>query len=264
MAEVPITVVNIKNNGGIMLMSMKELEGYDVIGTDGEVGEIDEIYFDNNSWTIRYIVTDTGTWLSSRRVLLSPHSVSRIDKDKKEIHFNLSKDKIKNSPGIDTEKTVSRQHESDLAAYYGWPIYWAGSGMEPIPSYIPLAPIPPDESVHLNKEPKGDPFLRGSEEVIGYNIKADDGDIGHVEDFIFDNDSWMIRYMVVDTKTFLAGKKVLVALPWIKDINWMGSNVRVGLKKESIENSPEYDPDVNIDKDYEERLHQHYDKSMFW
>lgn len=249
-------------------MLMKELETYVVIGTDGEVGEVDEIYFDNQSWTIRYIVTDTGNWLSSKKVLLSPHSVTNISKDKKQIVFNLSKEKIKNSPGIETEKTVSRQRESDLAAYYGWPIYWAGSGMEPIPAYVPLAPVPP---AYVNKDisgsiskPEGDPFLQGSEEVIGYSIKADDGDIGHVEDFLFDTNNWMIRYMVVDTKNFLAGKKVLIALPWIKDINWMGSNVRVGLTKESIKNSPEYDERVPVEKDYEEKLHQHYDKNMFW
>lgn len=251
-----------------MLISMKELEGYIVLGTDGEVGEVDEIYFDNQGWTIRYIVTDTGSWLSSKKVLLSPESVISLDREKKQINFNLSKDKIKNSPGIDTHKTVTRQHESDLAAYYGWPTYWAGSGMEPIPAYIPFMTVPPpaihEKRRETEKVPEPDSFLRGSEEVIGYSIKADDGDIGHVQDFIFDLDNWMIRYMVVDTKNFLPGKNVLIALSWIKDINWIESNVRVALTKESIKNSPEFDPEKPLDKEYEERLHKYYDKNMFW
>lgn len=251
-----------------MLSKIKEFIGYTICGSDGKVGEIDDIYFDDQSWGIRYIVADTGTWLSVKKVLLSPHSVSNIIKEKKEVHFDLTKDKIKNSPSADTDKPVSRQHESELAAYYGWPTYWMGNGMQPSPAYIPIAPVPPtniySEIKKSEEEPKGNPNLRSATEVIGYNISASDDSIGHVVNFIFDQDKWLIRYLVAATKNFLPGKKVLIALPWIKNISWEESSVNVDLKKEQIKNSPVYDPDVQIDKDYEEKLYKHYDREWFW
>lgn len=251
-----------------MLNSIKELLGYNILGTDGKVGDVEDFYFDDQIWVMRYIVAGTGSWLSVKNVLLSPHSVVNIDRDKKEIHFNLIKEKIKNSPSADTDKPVSRQHETELASYYGWPTYWMGNGMQPSPAYIPVAPIPPanihDEINKSEQEPKGDPNLRSSSEVIGYTISALDDTIGHVENFIFDTDNWTIKYVVVATRNFLPGKKVLIALPWIKSISWEDSSVKVDLKKEQIVASPVYDPDKPIDKDYEAKLFKHYDRNIFW
>jgi hypothetical protein len=252
-----------------MLKSMKELEGYIIMASDGEIGEIDEFYFDDHTWKIRYFVVDCGTWLTSKRVLLSPHSIIGFDKDKKQVRFDLTKEKIKNAPGIDTDKPVSRQHETDLAGYYGWPAYWLGNGMEMMPAYVPVAPIPPANLKDImkntaEKEEKWDPHLRSTSEVIGYNIRLTDGELGHAEDFIFEESDLGIRYLVIDTKNILPGKKVLIALPWIKDIIWEESIINVDLEKEIIKSSPDYNPEVPIERDFEQRLHKHYSKNMFW
>lgn len=251
-----------------MLTTIKEMIGYTICGTDGKVGEINDIYFDDHSWIIRYIIADTGNWLTTKKVLLSPHSVTKINKEKKEINFDLTKEKITNSPSADTDKPVSRQHESELAAYYGWPTYWMGNGMQPSPAYIPVAPIPPvnikDEMIKAKDEPKGDPNLRSASEVIGYNIRVVDDSMGHVENFLFDPSAWNIRYMIIATKNFLPGKKVLIALSWIKNISWEESTVFVDLTKDQVTKSPHYDPDIPFDKEYEEKLHKHYGKDVFW
>ena len=67
---------------------------------------------------------------------------------------------------------------------------------------------------------QNDPHLRSSAAVTGYHIQATDGDIGHVEDFLLDDRSWTIRFMVVDTTNWWAGEKVLIAPAWIERVDW--------------------------------------------
>ena len=208
-------------------------------------------------------------WLVDNKVLISPFSIGKPDWNKKEFPVNLTKEQIKNSPKIENDKPVSRQHEIDLAAYYSWPNYWTGI-MEPSVGSIhpfPIINTKTEQEIREmgKKEEHGDPNLRSTNEVISYNINASDGNIGHVEDFLFDNDNWIIRYLIVDTHNWLpGGRKVILALNWIKDIIWPDSTVNVNLTKEEIKGSPEYDPAKPAAREYETALHNHYNKTKYW
>jgi len=251
-----------------MLRSIKALTGYSIIATDGEIGEVSEFYFDDQTWTIRYLIADTGNWLMSRLVLISPEALGKPDWDNKKFPVSLTKKQVEESPEISRDKPVSKQQEFDLTNYYGWPYYWTGmSGGLPGAMPYPAA-MEASTSRDLrdnSSENKGDPHLRSTKEIEGYNIKANDGEIGDVDDFIVDDETWTIRYMIVDTNKWLpGGRKVLISLHWIKDINWLESEVVVDLDKDSIKGSPEYDSDSALNRQYEGKLFEHYSKKRYW
>ncbi len=233
-----------------MLRSLKEVLGYTIMATNDTLGSVSDFYFDDKLWTIRYLVIDTGTWLPGRQVLVSPHALSQPDWETRLFPVLLTREQIENSPSIEMDKPVSRQDEIALQEYYEWPTYW------------PTEEAPAAKAVTIQKE--GDPHLRSTAEVVGYNIQARDGEIGHLEDFIVEDDNWIVQYMVVDTRNWLPGKKVIVAPDWTTAIDAEGSNVYVDLTKETIENSPPYDPSVPVNREYEERLYDYYGRPRYW
>jgi len=248
-----------------VLESVKDLRGCRILATDGAVGALIEFYFDDASWQVRYLVVDTGNWLSGRRVLISPSSIRSLDPRAHTVTVALTQDQIRYGPDIDTDKPVSRQHEAELAKYYGWPAYWAHS------AFIPgvLVPAPPavpsrTELTESLSAESGDPHLRSTNEVIGYHLAARDGEFGHVEDFILDDSTWHIRYMVVDTRNWLPGKRVLVTPQWIESIVWKERKVHLDLLQEAIRKSPEFDVKLPVSREYEERLLDYYGRPKYW
>lgn len=246
--------------------------------SDGELGNIDQFFFDDENWTIRYLVVETSKLLG-RKVLISPISIARKH-ETDGLTLSLTKEQIRNSPGIDTDKPVSRQHEVQYFNYYGYPYYWGGPGLWGGTAYPIGHPTQAQTTEYPNRtsgyagtaattrrqvpNEQGDPHLRSTKEVIGYYIEATDGNIGHVEDFLIDNENWAIRYMVVDTVNWWPGKKVVVAPQWIKDVSWTESRVHVDLSRERIKNAPEYDPAAILDREYEEKLYEHYGSRKYW
>jgi hypothetical protein len=240
-----------------MLRSVKSLVGYKIQAEDGDVGKVNEFLYDDETWTIRYLVVDTGSWLSGRKVLLSPlDTISTPDWALKTFPVDLSKEQVKNSPEINVVKPVSRQQQQELHTYYGWPVYWPSVTPSGLPLVTPAATQKEKEKSSAASE--DDPHLRSTNEVTGYTIQATNGEVGHVEDFIVDDVPWIIRYMVVDTKNWLPGRKVLVSPAWIKNMSWSARKVGVDLSRESIRNSPEYDSSTPVNQEYEMRLCDFY------
>ncbi len=238
-----------------MKRSARSMIGFTMGATDGEIGKVKDFYFDDVTWTIRYLIVETGKLLSERKVLISSQAILTPDWEDETFQVNLTMDQIKNSPDIDTEKPVSRQQELKLYNHYPWNIYWTGraTGMPPVSMYQVLEPEDNDY-----KEPEGDPHLRSTDNVTGYSIKAIDGELGEVEDFIIDDLSWRIDFMVVDTGKWLPGKKVLISPSMIKDISWNLSSVVVTSTVEDVKHSPEYDPKKPVDEVYASMLDDHY------
>jgi hypothetical protein len=114
------------------------------------------------------------------------------------------------------------------------------------------------------EEQDRDPHLRSTKEVIGYHIQAVDGEIGHVEDLIVDDEEWFLRYLVVDTRNWLPGKAVLVAPGWAKRVDWVKRKVHVDLPQEAIRDSPEFDPSRPVNREYEVRLYDYYGRPHYW
>jgi hypothetical protein len=244
-----------------MLRSTKELYGYKIEALDGTIGKVDDFFFDDkgfdNGFVVRYLVADIGSWLADRRVLISPVTIGEPDWSGGMVTVKLKKKDIESSPPYDADKPVSRQHEIDLHNHYGWPFYWTAAAMGGIP---PKAPIKDDK-----EEVSGDPHLRSIKEVMNYHIQAeDDQEVGHVEDFMVDDISWILRYMVVDTRNWLPGKKVLVAPPWIETFKWSESKVYVDLKRDTIKDSPPFAPEAPINRKYEEVLYDFYGRPRYW
>jgi hypothetical protein len=116
----------------------------------------------------------------------------------------------------------------------------------------------------IPSEHPADPHLRSTQEMGGYNIQAADGEIGHVEDFIIDDETWAIRYLVINTHNWWPGKKVLVSPQWIERVSWSESKVFINLPREIIKQSPEYTDDSQLTRDYEAGLYQHYNRQGYW
>lgn len=246
-----------------MLRDSKNFHNYKLHTSEGEIGKIKSFLFDDNHWTIRYFVVSTGGWLAERKVLVKPESLKNFNKNEKTVDVDLTKDQIKNSPDIDVDKPVSRQHEMELHQYYGWTPYWGpiqthGLGVAP-----PAPVVSENVKEDLEQASKGDPHLRNSDEVEGYSIEATDGGIGHVEEFVIDDETYKVHYIIVDTKNWLPGKKVAVAPEWIKDVLWESSTVVVELTKEKIKNAPEYNEE-GITRDFEEELYNYYGHKKYW
>jgi uncharacterized protein YrrD len=245
-----------------MLIKAKTLEGFKLNSFNGEIGQVKEFYFDDQHWTIRYLVADTGDWLTGRQVLISPYVLGDPDQEKQYITVYLTKEQIENSPSLDSSKPVSQQFEMDYHRYYGYPMYWGGSYMWGAYPYIQRDREQWSKSSPAEK--KEDPNLRSTREVSGYHIQATDGEIGHVEDFIIDYETWAIRYLIVDTVNWWSGKKVLLSPQWIERVSWGESKVFINLPREIIQRSPEYIQDNVLIRDYETQLHQHYNRQGYW
>jgi hypothetical protein len=248
-----------------MHYSVKNLEGYAIGATDGDIGKVDDFYFDDDFWTIRYLVAETGSWLLDRKVLISPFALGEVDVSRERLDVTLTMKQVEKSPGTDTDKPVSRQHEEYYLDYYDYPYYWGGPYLWGPTAYPRLSDADRrkrDEKARAKRETY-DSHLRSANNVIGYHIEATDGDIGHVEDLIVDGETWEIRYMVVDTQNWWPGKKVLVAPQWNDRVSWDDSKVYVDLSRETIRNAPEYHPEA-LDREYEETLYDYYKRPKYW
>ncbi|ATC62952.1 photosystem reaction center subunit H [Nibricoccus aquaticus] len=261
-----------------MLRNAKTLERHELLARDGTIGHVKDLYFDDQQWNVRYFVVDAGSWLLSRQVLISPLSVDLPDWEKKILPVSLTKEQVKNSPGIDTDKPVSRQHEATLSDYYGWPYYWSDPVFTALAFAGPMGAMPSAGAVAADAERvlaldqaaagvvghgEYDPHLRNVNALIGHHIEALDGEIGHVEDVLIEDRTWEIRYLVISTGNWLPGKKVVIAPLWISDFNRNGSMIHIDLSRDAIKGSPAYDPQQPVDSGYSGRLHDHYGRPRY-
>ena len=259
-----------------MLRSLKELQGYTISATDGDIGSVHDFYFDDQHWTVRYLVVDTGGWLSGRRVLISPMALGQTDWLDRRLPVSLTRQQVEDSPPIDLAKPVSRQYEVEYFNYYGWPYYWYGPaawGAWAYPNELAAAQTAQAletarqagaTATGTQEQERADPHLRSVKEVTGYRIQATDDEIGHVEDFIADDESWQIRYLVVDTSNWWFGKQVLLARDWIRDVSWLDQKLYVDLTRDQVKGSPAWDPTIPVNRVYEERLYDYYGRPAYW
>jgi sporulation protein YlmC with PRC-barrel domain len=246
-----------------MLRSVKSIQGYSVQTTDGTIGHVDDVYFDDVKWTIRHLVVETGSWLNNRKVLITPFALDRTNWATRTLTVRMSTEKVKNSPLVDTDRPISRQHEAEYFDYHSWPYYWAASGMwGGSPGMMMPALASLESERRAPNHPPGDCHLRSAREVIGYHMHATDGEMGHVDDFVADDESWRIRYMVVDTSNWWLGKKILVAPEWVTAVRWLDRMASVALPREIIRKSPAWNLEIPISPQYETQLVAYYGRHL--
>ena len=266
-----------------MLRNTTDLENYSIKATDGEIGHVKDFFFDDDAWVIRYLVVDAGSWLLSRKVLISPISIDPSNQADRTLPISLTKEQVKNSPSIDTDLPVSRQYEEQTLGYYGYANYWGGAGMwgagmypfAMVPGYGGYAgfggdPVDDEQEMeaHLRAERarhrNDDPHLRSSNEVIGYHLHATDGEIGHVAGYLVDEKTWAIRYLIVDTSNWWMGHKVLVAPEWITGVHWSDRTVSIDLSREAVKAAPPYETDTAWSRQSDTALYGHYGRAGYW
>jgi uncharacterized protein YrrD len=233
-----------------MLSTVKKLHEYAIHATDGDLGRVVDVFFDDETWTVRYFVVETGHWLNSRRVLISPIAVRSTDSNARTLAVDLTREEVAHSPDVNTEKPLSRQRELEYRDYFAWPWYWFIGFSEPYTTVPYPRSLAAETAVQkgeiarreplMKKEPGNDPHLRSAEKIIGYHVVARDGGAGHVEDFIVDLEGWRLRHLVVRTGGWLGGRKVLLSPHWVKDVNWEMSAVHVRLLRNRVGQSKEF------------------------
>lgn len=251
-----------------MLRSLKDLEHYTVSAMDGDIGSVENFLLDDERWIIRYLVVETSgsRILQGPRVLISPIFFRQAEWSTRRFHLALTLDKIKNSPSVDVDKPVSRQHERDYNRYYGVPHYWGYTGLWGMGTYPGVlgSGMWEEAPAEDSDQSSGDAHLRSAREVRGYHIQGSDEVIGHVDDFIIDDETWEVRYLVVDTSNWWFGKKVLVAPHWAIRIGWPEKKVYVDMSRQAIKNGPEWNATAGVNREYEARLYDYHGRPAYW
>lgn len=251
-----------------MVLAGSALKGFAVEASDGRIGIVSDFLFDDTSWQVRWMVVDAGAWLTHQKVLVHPSSIERTDYHHEKISVRLTSQKVKDSPGILSDAPVSLQMETNLQGYYGLDSLWGGgsyfgrysSGMggafESSPPRFDSDLLEADRPSVSRDD--GDPHLRSLGAVVGYYIQAKDGPIGHVENFLVDDATWGVRYLIIDTKNWRSGQHVLMSPYAVREISWTDRDVTLAVTIDQIKGSPTWDPAGVINKDFEMQLHGHY------
>ena len=248
-----------------MLRSLKDLELYTATATDGDIGSVVNFLLDDERWIVRYLVVHTNGIFEGHEVLISPISFRYVDWSTRQFHLALTMDKVQKSPSFEVNMPASREHERGYFRYYGYSPYWGQSGLWGTGAYPGnLATDLRDEASVVQSAASSDVHLRSARDIRGYHIHGTDDAIGHVDDFIVDDESWEIRYLVVDTNNWWFGKKVLVAPHWATRISWDEGNVHVDLSRRAIKNCPKWDPAAPVNREYEVRLYDYYGRPVYW
>ncbi|MGE5309104.1 MAG: DUF2934 domain-containing protein [Deltaproteobacteria bacterium] len=218
-----------------MLINGKSLTGYKLHATDGDVGKLLFFFFDEVNWKVRYLAASAGTWLGRKRVLISPSAVTVHDWANHRFDLSLSKETARTSPDVDTMEAISCQSQDALDSHYG-----------------------------CTSIRRGEANVRSSQEITGCPIESPQGQAGHIDDLIVDDHNWAIPYLVVDTRSWLPGKYVLVPPALIRSVSWEKEMVEVKVDREKLRNAPAYDPSYPISRDYERRLYDFYGVPGYW
>lgn len=261
-----------------MLNAVSSLKGFDIRAQDGSLGTVSDFPFDDSIWKVRWMVVDTGRWLTGRKVLVHPSAVVSAEYGAREINVALTKAQVEASPDILQDRPVSRQMQNDLYGYYGWDPMWGGgmfgagmyggsmyggAGMGaiasplPAPVYFGASAVREAERGDVNRD-DDDPHLRSIAEVTGYHVHATDGNIGHIEDFLVESESWGVRYLIVDTSNWWVGQHVLISPCAVKEVDWSDHHITLDVNRDKVKSSPPWNPADPINGQFERGLHGHY------
>lgn len=248
-----------------MLRSLKEVEGYMVLAANGDVGHVVDFQFDDDYWTVRYLVVETGEFFGGRRILISPISFRRIDWTARHFQLSLALDEVQGCPDIDLHQRVSRQQERDYNQYFRYPYYWEFSGLWGMGAYPGLlTPGMQHGPPAAHSDQSDDVHLRSAKGFFGFNVHGRDETLGQVEDFIVDDESWTIRYLSIDSGNWSWVKKALLAPNWADQVSWTERQVHVDVPRQAIKDCPEWKPTTAVHRDYEAHLYRYYGRPVYW
>jgi hypothetical protein len=243
-----------------MKRSLKNLIGYSIEAKDGTKGSIKDFLFDDDSWTIRYAEADLGKILPGKKVLIPRVFLKDPDWNMGHFPVELTKDEVENCPPLEEHMPVSRKYEEKLNAHYGIDNYWPIAHVPPFgsPSLIkPATPVRVPRKVIDEEEI--DTHLRSFNEVKGYHLECSDKKRGKIDDFIIDVENWQVVYVIADIgHWYTRSKKIMLAVSWMKEINYTGNVVQIDIHSSVLEQAPEFDPSVPANIEYEKKVYDYY------
>lgn len=255
-----------------MFNSISHLAGAHAHAVDASLGPIRDALFDDRRWAIRYLVVNARAWLAEREVLISPYSVKQPLGHERRVQVALTRRQVAASPDVGTELPITRQQERALLRHYHYPEYWHGDGLWPLRS-MPAPELTPLRFTALRAPRSAAPGeeavaalpLRSAGELFDFEVHMEGGTLGQVQDVVFDDENWLIRYLVVDTRGWWPlGRKVLVALHWVDRIDWARQRLHVTLTRDQVRASPDYQDVASIHRGYEVKLHANYLRAGYW
>ncbi len=248
-----------------MLRSLKELKGRTITAVDGEVGQLVDLLLDDERWAVRYLAVDAGGLVVGRHLLLSPRCLTApldpAGASGTTLEISLTREQLRSSPSVDADEPITHPKESDYLRYYGYSSCWAYPGVWGVGG--PPGPLSTAGHADATSAPATS-HLRSATDVLGYQLEGTDGAIGHIDDFLFADESWEIRYLVIKTGSWCRAKRVLLAPHWARSIDWAERCVRIDLTREAVEQSPAWDGVSEPQREYEARLHRHFGRQAYW
>lgn len=247
-----------------MLRSLQNLYDYQINATDGSVGWIKDFLFDDQKWELRFLIA--SPWLFGQDVLLAIRTIGPLDRHNQTLPIRLTMKQIIESPDIHSQIPASQRDILEQTPYHEWPSYW--TGFDTLLAEHPALTLPvktqPAETPAEGHAPGEGNHLQSARDTQGLHIAAIDGGIGHLEDFIVNVENWRIRYLVVATKNWLPGSKVLISPKWIRSINWTEEKIHIDHTVQEVRNSPPFDPAEPINRAYEQVLYDYYGRPHYW
>lgn len=254
-----------------MLLDLSTIRKHSVAASDGDIGTVSDILFDDATWMIRWLVVDTGHWLTGRKVLLPPSALGHAEPSDRTFPVRLTRAEVEASPALDSHRPVSRRFETSTYDHYGWSPYW-GSGYYLGGYGMGLSGYGMMEGVGMRSDPEVqrreedlrrreeniEPHLRSAGEIENYHIHATDGEIGHLKDLVLEDNDWSIRYLFVDTANWWGGHKVLISPRNATDIRWTERLIYLDVDRQKVKDSPPFDEERPLDRAFDMRMAEHY------
>jgi hypothetical protein len=179
-----------------MLWDASTMIGYATVASDGEVGTVSDLLFDDTTWRLRWIVVNTREWFVPREVLLPVSVLGWPDPIRRRLAVDLTMRQIVDSPVAAEHLPVSQ-----------------------------CSAMPRHDDAHL----------RSVKAVVGHRVNLLDGVVGHVEELLMDDAGWLIRYIRIDTCKWRPGDRVLLAPRSVREIDWAGRVMRFDVDRRQLE-----------------------------
>ncbi|MFG6116356.1 PRC-barrel domain-containing protein [Halobacillus sp. MO56] len=260
-----------------MLYLASTLETYNIQAVDGELGKLKDLYFDDNKWAIRYLVADTRKWLPGKKVVVSPSGMETVKTEEKVIHVKNKKEDIRDNATLEEKQEFSYDKEVELSDTFGWKQYWSGeflwggylTPLDPMEEPVRTAEPARTEKPPINDNVHGSNHkLRSIENIKGEFqhavVHGDNGKIGYIKDILIDDETWRIRYFIVDTSEWSTNESVLISPDWLQSVDWVDNDFYIDLKLETIEDGPNYKKEQQVTEELEEEVYRKYRKEPYW
>lgn len=249
-----------------MLIKASATKGFHILASDGSIGTVSDLMFDDATWKVRWLVVETGSWLMNRQVLLPASALGLADTTARSLTVHLTQAQVRGSPDVDTQRPVSRQQEGAIYDYYGFNPYWGTADYVGTYSYwggMDFSPPVPSTSQRRDaiiqmQRSSDDAHLRSIEVLHGYHIHATDGEIGHLADVLINDSDWSLSYLVVNTSNWWRGKEVLISPRSTQSIRWTERMIYLGVTRDKVRASPDYNADQPMPASFDAEMAQHY------